>query len=135
LRSTKITERVCLEIPIALQRAFTNSNAAQYAATQLNGKINEVQKQIGAKKKAKENADDLMTQKLELEKEKKALIDSAAEKDVALKKKINTIGNIVHDSVPVNNNEVWLEARCPNTIPNLCLGFQYFTADVGTRGS
>lgn len=79
---------------------------AQYSATQINTKINEIQKQIGAKKKAKENADELMQQKVELEKEKKAFIESAAEKDVALKKKIGTIGNIVHDSVPVNNDEV-----------------------------
>ena len=48
-----------------------------------------------------------MKQKVELEKEKKNLIDSAAEKDIALKRKIATIGNIVDDSVPVNNNEVW----------------------------
>jgi seryl-tRNA synthetase len=47
-----------------------------------------------------------MKQKLELETEKKALIESAAEKDIALRKKIGTIGNIVHDSVPVHNNEV-----------------------------
>lgn len=79
---------------------------AQYSVSQINTKINDVQKQIGAKKKAKENADELLAQKIDLEKEKKALIDSAAEKDVALKKKIGTIGNIVHESVPVNNNEV-----------------------------
>ncbi len=47
-----------------------------------------------------------MKQKVELEKEKKACIDSAAEKDVALRKKISTIGNIVHDSVPISDNEV-----------------------------
>ena len=47
-----------------------------------------------------------MAQKVELEKEKKGLVESAAEKDATLKKKIGTIGNIVHDSVPVNNNEV-----------------------------
>jgi seryl-tRNA synthetase len=47
-----------------------------------------------------------MTQKVDLEKEKKAFIDSAAEKDVALRKKISTIGNIVHNSVPVSDNEV-----------------------------
>jgi seryl-tRNA synthetase len=46
-------------------------------------------------------------QKLDFEKEKKGLIESAAEKEVALKKKIGTIGNIVHDSVPVNNDEVF----------------------------
>lgn len=84
---------------------YEDHRKTQYAATQLNSKINDIQKQIGAKKKAKENADDLMKQKVELEKEKKNLIDSAAEKDVALKRKIATIGNIVDDSVPVNNNE------------------------------
>lgn len=61
---------------------------------------------IGAKKKAKENADELLAQKAEIEKEKKAAIDSAAEKDILLKKKIGAIGNLVHDSVPINNNEV-----------------------------
>jgi seryl-tRNA synthetase len=47
-----------------------------------------------------------MAQKVELEKEKKAFIESAAEKEVSLKKKIGTIGNIVHDSVPISDNEV-----------------------------
>jgi seryl-tRNA synthetase len=85
--------------------------AAQYSATQINTKINEIQKQIGVKRKAKENADDLMKQKVELEKEKKSLIESAAEKEVTLKKKIGTIGNIVHDSVPVHNDEVFFGTR------------------------
>lgn len=85
----------------------SNQFVAQYAATQINTKINEVQKQIGQKKKAKENADDLMKQKTDFEKEKKGLVDSAAEKEVALKKKIGTIGNIVHESVPTNNDEVF----------------------------
>ncbi|OWT42749.1 tRNA synthetase class II core domain (G, h, p, S and t) domain-containing protein [Pochonia chlamydosporia 170] len=68
-----------------------------YSATQVNSKINEVQKQIGAK----ENADDLLKEKIELEKEKKALVESAAEKDALLRTKIKTVGNYVHDSVPV----------------------------------
>ncbi|KAE9374532.1 seryl-tRNA synthetase [Stipitochalara longipes BDJ] len=84
---------------------YEDHRKTQYSATQINTKINEIQKQIGAKRKAKENADDLMKQKVELEKEKKSLIESAAEKEVTLKKKIGTIGNIVHDSVPVNNDE------------------------------
>lgn len=84
---------------------YEDHRKTQYAATQINTKINEVQKQIGQKKKAKENADDLMKQKTDFEKEKKGLVDSAAEKEVALKKKIGTIGNIVHESVPTNNDE------------------------------
>lgn len=47
-----------------------------------------------------------MKEKTDLEKEKKTLIDSAAQKDMALKKKIGSIGNIVHDSVPISDNEV-----------------------------
>lgn len=76
-----------------------------YAAMQLNTKINDVQKQIGAKKKAKEDASELLAQKVDLEKEKKGLLDLAAEKDVALKKLVKTIGNYVHESVPVSDNE------------------------------
>ncbi|KAH8908776.1 seryl-tRNA synthetase-like protein [Coniochaeta sp. PMI_546] len=76
-----------------------------YAATQLNSRINEVQKQIAPKKKAKEDVTDLLKQKADLEKEKKGLMESAAEKEAALKVKIKTIGNIVHDSVPVSDNE------------------------------
>lgn len=40
-----------------------------------------------------------MQQKAQLAKEKQALLDSAAQKDAALKTKVKTIGNIVHDSV------------------------------------
>ena len=56
--------------------------------------------------KAKEEADALLKQKTDLEKDHKTFVDSAAEKQVALSAKLNTIGNIVHDSVKVSNNEV-----------------------------
>ncbi|EFY91507.1 putative serine-tRNA ligase, cytosolic [Metarhizium acridum CQMa 102] len=84
---------------------FEDHRRTQYSATQVNSKINDVQKQIGAKKKAKEDADELLKQKGELEKKKKALVESAVEKDALLKAKIKTVGNYVHDSVPVSNNE------------------------------
>lgn len=53
----------------------------------------------------KENADELLQEKAALEKSKKELIDSASVKEADLKAKLNTIGNIVHDSVPVSNDE------------------------------
>ncbi|KAI0167055.1 seryl-tRNA synthetase [Hypoxylon sp. FL1284] len=84
---------------------FEDHRRTQYAATQINSKINDVNKQIGAKKKAKENADELLQQKAAFDKEKKDLLDLAAQKDIALKAKVKTIGNIVHDSVPVSDNE------------------------------
>lgn len=39
------------------------------------------------------------------------LEESATEKEAALQKKIKTIGNYVHDSVPISNNEVPNEVR------------------------
>ena len=56
--------------------------------------------------KAKEDSTELLKKKVELEKEKKTLEDSASEKEVALQKKLKTVGNYVHNSVPISNNEV-----------------------------
>ncbi|KAH8664328.1 hypothetical protein BX600DRAFT_298647 [Xylariales sp. PMI_506] len=84
---------------------YEDHRKTQYAATQINSKINEVNKQIGAKKKAKENADEFLQQRADLDKEKKALLDSAAEKDLVLKAKVKSIGNYVHESVPISDNE------------------------------
>jgi seryl-tRNA synthetase len=55
---------------------------------------------------AKQDASELLQRKADLEREKKALEDLVVEKDAALQKKIKTIGNYVHDSVPVSNDEV-----------------------------
>ncbi len=57
-------------------------------------------------KKAKEDASALIKTKAELEDQKKKIEASALEKDAALQRKIKTIGNYVHDSVPTSNNEV-----------------------------
>ncbi|MCJ1421350.1 Cytosolic seryl-tRNA synthetase [Xylographa parallela] len=84
---------------------FEDMKKTRYAATQIGTQINATQKDIGAKKKAKEDANELLQKKATLEKEKKVLDDSVAEKDSILQRKIGTIGNYVHDSVPVNNNE------------------------------
>ena len=55
---------------------------------------------------AKEDAEDLLRKKGDLEKEKKVMEESAKEKDAMLQKKLRTVGNYVHDSVPISNNEV-----------------------------
>ena len=46
--------------------------------------------------------------KVKLEEEKKEWVAKAAEKQVELNKKLNTIGNIVHSTVPVSDTEVGL---------------------------
>ena len=57
-------------------------------------------------RQAKENADDLVRQKADLEQEQKALEQQAAPKEIALQKKLKTIVNYVHGSVPVSDDEV-----------------------------
>ncbi len=64
-----------------------------------------MQKQIGQKKKAKEDAEDLLQQKNELQKQKVGEEDIATAKRAALHKKACLIGNYVHDTVPISNDE------------------------------
>ena len=58
------------------------------------------------RKKAREDAAELLHKKTELEKEKKTLEESVSEKELLLQKKLKTIGNYVHNTVPVSNYEV-----------------------------
>lgn len=85
---------------------LTDHPREQYEASQINTRINETQKEIGALKKAKQDAAHLLAKKADLEKEKKSLNEEAAEKETVLRKTLSTIGNLVHDSVPVSDNEV-----------------------------
>lgn len=47
----------------------------------------------------------MINQKAELEKRKKDAEEKAAEKELERDRKIRPIGNYVHESVPVSNNE------------------------------
>ncbi|GAA5920593.1 hypothetical protein JCM1841_001459 [Sporobolomyces salmonicolor] len=76
-----------------------------FETQQLQKKVNALQKEIGMKMKAKENADDLKAQKAELDKEIAALGTKANEQESAMRKKANSIGNIVHESVPISDTE------------------------------
>ncbi|KAI9695500.1 MAG: Cytosolic seryl-tRNA synthetase [Bogoriella megaspora] len=85
--------------------AWEDHRKTQYAATQFGSQINEIQKQIGKKKKAKESADAELAQKVQLEEEKAAKEKEAVGKLQTLRLKAKVIGNYVHDSVPVSNDE------------------------------
>lgn len=71
----------------------------------MGSQINGVQKAIGMKKKNKEDATELLAQKAELDTKKKELEEAAVAKEVQRDRKIRTIGNYVHESVPVSNDE------------------------------
>jgi seryl-tRNA synthetase len=105
IRESQRRRHASVEVVDEIIALFDDHRRTNYSATQVGSEINNVQKQIGAKKKAKENADELLQQKIELEKQKKALAESAAEKELQLRAKVKTVGNYVHDSVPVSDNE------------------------------
>ncbi|ORX56935.1 seryl-tRNA synthetase [Hesseltinella vesiculosa] len=82
----------------------------QFNTDQKNKELNALQKEIGKKFKAKEDASELVAKKNDLQKEKEALTAQAKEEEADWKAKLNTIGNLVHDSVPISmdedNNEI-----------------------------
>ncbi|KZV63072.1 serine-tRNA ligase [Peniophora sp. CONT] len=81
-----------------------------FEATNINKEINAVQKQIGAKKKAKENADDLVAQKKDLDAKAAAKRQEAKDFEVTMRKRASNVGNLIAAGVPVSmdedNNEI-----------------------------
>ncbi|PYH94987.1 serine-tRNA ligase [Aspergillus ellipticus CBS 707.79] len=84
---------------------YEEARRARYEVMQINSQLNALQKEIGKKKKNKEDASELMEQKVSLENCKKNAEELALQKESQRDSKIRTIGNIVHDSVPVSDNE------------------------------
>ncbi|KAG6877232.1 Cytosolic seryl-tRNA synthetase [Termitomyces sp. T32_za158] len=71
----------------------------------LRKRVNEVQKQIAAKKKAKEPADDLVSEKKTIDAEVEARKKEAKEFEALMRHKAGTIGNIVGPNAPVSLTE------------------------------
>lgn len=80
--------------------------AVQFEAENIRKKVNLIQKQITQKKKAKEDADDLLKEKIALDKEFADMGKQAAEKEKEMNRKAGTIGNIVDKDCHVSSTEV-----------------------------
>ena len=106
IRKSQQRRGASLDVVEKVIEGFEDHRKTSYAASRIGAKINDTQKQIGQKKKAKENADDLIKLKEDLQKEKAAGEEEAAKKLKALHVLAKTVGNYVHDSVPVSNDEV-----------------------------
>ncbi|KAJ3195505.1 Cytosolic seryl-tRNA synthetase [Irineochytrium annulatum] len=80
---------------------------ARFDADEINKEINAVQKKIGAlmKEKKKAEAEDLLKEKDRFTAEKGALEKKVAEKEAILNRKLNSLGNLVHDTVIVSDTE------------------------------
>ncbi|CBF77842.1 hypothetical protein AN8867.2 [Aspergillus nidulans FGSC A4] len=84
---------------------YEEARKARYEVSQINSKLNGLLREIGKKKKNKEDATSLLEEKAKLESQRKEAESVALQKEDLRDKKIRTIGNYVHDSVPVSNNE------------------------------
>ena len=77
----------------------------KFEADQVSKEINALQKSIGQKMKAKQDASTLLAEKKALEEKKETLLAAVKASEEAWKHKLMSIGNLVHDSVTVSNNE------------------------------
>lgn len=84
---------------------YEEARRARYEVSQINSQLNALLKDIGKKKKNKEDASLLLEDKAKLESRRKAAEEVALQKESLRDRKIRAIGNYVHDSVPVSNNE------------------------------
>ncbi|CAI7588212.1 unnamed protein product [Penicillium manginii] len=84
---------------------YEEARKVRYGVTQVGSQMNALLKQIGMKKKNKEDASELIAEKTALDKTKKEAEDKAIAVENERDRKIRTIGNYVHDSVPVSQTE------------------------------
>jgi seryl-tRNA synthetase len=76
-----------------------------FDAGALSKKINAVQKEIAVKKKAKENADELVASKKDLDAQVEAKRKETKEFELKMRQRASAIGNIVGKNVPVSQTE------------------------------
>jgi seryl-tRNA synthetase len=105
IRASQRKRNAPVEIVDEVIADWEDHRKTQYDATQINSSINTIQKQIGQKRKAKEDAADLMAEMDKLKKDKAGKQKEADERLAKLNTKCKSIGNYVHDKVPVSNTE------------------------------
>lgn len=84
---------------------YKNWVKTRFDLDELNKQLNKVQKEIGLKFKNKEDATGLLAEKDKITEDKKKITEKEQQEDTDLKNKVNLIGNIVHPSVVISNDE------------------------------
>ncbi|OAL02532.1 serine-tRNA ligase [Phaeosphaeriaceae sp. SRC1lsM3a] len=105
IRESQRKRNAPVEIVDEIIADFEDHRQTQYAATQIGSTINGLQKQVGQKKKAKEDATELLEEMKKLKEDKAKKEEEANEKLVKLNNKCKSIGNYVYKDVPVSNTE------------------------------
>ena len=77
----------------------------EFDINQTNKSINAKSKEVGARKKAKESADDLIAEVTALKAELRVKEEALAKAEAAINRQLRLVGNLVHPSVPVSASE------------------------------
>lgn len=94
-----------VEIVDEIIKEYKSWTEIRFQLDEANKKINKLQREIGLKYKAKEDASELLQQKDKALEDKKQLIEDEANADQQLRYKVNQVGNIVHETVVDSQNE------------------------------
>ncbi|EJS44303.1 ses1p [Saccharomyces arboricola H-6] len=105
IRQSQKARNASVEIVDEIISDYKDWVKTRFELDELNKKFNKLQKDIGLKFKNKEDASELLAEKEKLTQHKKELTDREQEEDKGLKKKVFQVGNIVHPSVVVSNDE------------------------------
>lgn len=105
IRQSQRARGASVELVDEIIDLYKNWVKTRFDLDEINKKLNKLQKEIGLKFKNKEDASELLKKKDELVAEKKQLTEQEQQEDQTLRKKVFTVGNIVHPSVVVSMDE------------------------------
>ncbi|CAI4339039.1 CDG_1a_G0008920.mRNA.1.CDS.1 [Saccharomyces cerevisiae] len=105
IRQSQKARNASVEIVDEIISDYKDWVKTRFELDELNKKFNKLQKDIGLKFKHKEDASGLLAEKEKLTQQKKELTEKEQQEDKDLKKKVFQVGNIVHPSVVVSNDE------------------------------
>ncbi|KAI0202013.1 seryl-tRNA synthetase [Astrocystis sublimbata] len=105
IRQSQKKRNASTEIVDEIISLWETHRTTQYAATQIAAEMKTVQAEIAPRKKKGEPIDDLLAKKDEITQRKAAQDKAAADLLEQLEAKVRTVGNYVHESVPVSTTE------------------------------
>ncbi|KAG0355493.1 Cytosolic seryl-tRNA synthetase [Podila minutissima] len=105
VRESQRRRHAPVELVDEIIELYNEWKTTRFNLDQVNKKANAIQTEIKQKMKAKDDATDLIKARTECKKEQELLQNTEAVQEERWNKKLGLVGNIVHDSVPVSNNE------------------------------
>lgn len=105
IRESQRKRGLSVEIVDEVIQMYQDWVKMDFEANNISKEINAVQKEIAAKKKAKENADELVAKKKQLDEQVAAKRAESKEHEAKMRQRAATVGNIVGKDVPVSLTE------------------------------